>query len=235
MGENSCQDSVPKLQKHVYPNLAFSETDLCHHFLYKMSGSWYLSSQCRDTTSNRIFFYKSQVWGHKEKKDSFLKTLFCWARCQDNWKRSLWSFSIQNNRVLVPLEPVQGHHFKPNFFYKLQTWGHKGKQKSLWENPFCCARCQDNWKNSCDHFLYKISGFWYLSSHCRGHNLKPNIWRHKGKQTHFEQTYSVGDLPKKTSFNKFIFQFICARARTQGKIKVKFRYWLNTKNLILLS
>ena len=27
--------------------------------------------------------------------------------------RSLWSFSLQNNEVLTPLEPVQGHQFKP--------------------------------------------------------------------------------------------------------------------------
>ena len=222
MGENSCQDSVPKLQKHVYPNLAFSETDLCHHFLYKMSGSCYLSSQCRDTTSNRIFFYKSQGWGHKEKKDSFLKTLFCWARCQDNWKRSLWSFSIQNNRVLVPLEPGQGHHFKPNFFYKLQVWGHKGKQKYLWENPFCCARCQDNWKKSLWSFSLQNKRVLVPLEPLQGHHLKPNIWRHKGKQTHFEKTYSVGDLPKKNPSTSLFFSSFLRASADPRKIKVKF-------------
>ena len=181
------------------------KTKHCDHLLHKITGSWYLSSQCRDTTSNRIFFYKSQVWGHKEKRDSFWKTPFCWARCQDNWKRSLWSFSIQNNRVLVPLEPVQGHHFKPIFFYKLQVWGHKGKQKSLWENPFCCARCQDNWKKSLWSFSLQNKRVLVPLEPLQGHHLKPNIWRHKGKQTHFEKTYSVGDLPKKNPSTSLFF------------------------------
>ena len=35
--------------------------------------------------------------------------------------RSLSSLSLQNVRVLVPLEPVQGHHFKPHFFLQITS------------------------------------------------------------------------------------------------------------------
>ena len=158
------------------------------------------------------FFLQITSLRTKRENNSFLKTLFCWARCQDNWKRSLWSFSIQNNRVLVPLEPGQGHHFKPNFFYKLQVWGHKGKQKYLWENPFCCARCQDNWKKSLWSFSLQNKRVLVPLEPLQGHHLKPNIWRHKGKQTHFEKTYSVGDLPKKIPQQVYFSVHLCASA-----------------------
>ena len=49
--------------------------------------------------------------------------------------QTLWPSSPQNVRVLVPLEPVQGHHFKPHFFYKSQVWGQKGKKKTMFKKP----------------------------------------------------------------------------------------------------
>ena len=144
----------------------------------------------------------------KRENNSFLKTLFCWARCQDNWKRSLWSFSIQNNRVLVPLEPVQGHHFKPIFFFKLQVWGHKGKQKSLWEN----LDVKTIEKNPCDHFLYKISGFWYLSSRCRDTILNPTFDDIKENKLILKKLIQWVISQKKIPQQVYFSVHLCARA-----------------------
>ena len=103
------------------------EKDPCDHFLYQITGSLYPSSRCRDTTSNPFFSTNYKFEDIKENKNPCEKTHFA-ALDVKTIEKKLWSFSLQNKQVLVPLEPVQGHHLKPNI------WRHKGKQTHFEKN-----------------------------------------------------------------------------------------------------
>ena len=61
-----------------------------------------------------------------------------WIVVSDNAIVSLWSFSLQNNEVLTPLEPVQGHQFKPQLC--LQNTGLsvvKNNKNAFWKTLVC--------------------------------------------------------------------------------------------------
>ena len=65
-------------EKHHFAKLDVKtiEKDPCDHFLYKITGSWYPSSRCRDTTSNPIFSSNYKFEDIKENKNPCEKTHF---------------------------------------------------------------------------------------------------------------------------------------------------------------
>ena len=61
-----CCSAFPTVLTSTPPLYVLAADKHCEHLLHKMSGSWYLSSRCRDTTSNRIFSTNHKFEDKKE-------------------------------------------------------------------------------------------------------------------------------------------------------------------------